>query len=137
MKVYIATAFGNFKQAEIAKRLLQELGHKCTARWIAVAKELNGNDAATVDPDLRKREAEKCLEDIDNLDTLLLLVPPEGGCGMWIELGYTLGLRGLYRPPRSCTHRILAVGHAKERTLFCELFQVDVYDSLEDAINAL
>lgn len=130
MKVYIATAFGNFEKAEMAERLLLETGHTSTASWISVAKKLNGDDKGNVGSDVRRREAESCLLDIKNSDALLLLVPSKGGCGMWVELGYMIGMRGVRA-------NVLAVGPAQDRTLFCELPRVKLFSSLKDAINSL
>jgi hypothetical protein len=132
MKVYIATAFELFKDAEHAVALLEKAGHTITASWIPTARSLNGSDKSTTDPDLRRKEAEICLKDIRKSDVLLLLAPAESGCGMWVELGYTLGLID-----SNWHKRVMMVGYGKERTLFCELNDVESYASVEDAIAAM
>lgn len=124
--VYVATRFDMWRDAEHAANLLWEAGHLCTARWIEIARKLDGVCAAVPVGDPKRRDnAAMDLADIDAANAFMLLAPPEGGTGCWIELGYAMAKN------KFC----IAVGPALERTVFCEL--IPVCETIEQAIARL
>lgn len=127
MNVYVATRFDNYTAAVLAHdQLLAEDHTPTSARWVSVARELKGDCAGVpIGDDRRLSEAQKDLDDIDRADALILLVPEQGGCGMWVELGYALA-RG---------KQVLCVGPALSRSIFCEL--VECYETVEQALEAI
>jgi hypothetical protein len=128
MNVYIATRFDWYHQAALARHLLTEAGHHVTSRWIDEAARLDGVCAAVPIGDPRRAaNARMDLDDLEAAEAILVLVPPEGGCGMWLELGYALALG----------KRVLMVGPARERTIFAEVAGVEVYGRLNEAVEAL
>ena len=131
MKVYIATRFGDYEKAQRVHGMLFQAGHEPTSSWVAIADGLNGEcERVEIGDPQRIANASHDLEDIDRSDALLVLVPEEGGTGMWIELGYAL-----WRDMDRGDIRILCVGPALARSVFCEL--CEVYDSVNHAIAAL
>ena len=137
--IYVATRFDNWREAEKTARALETKGHTCTSSWIKVARELDGEcDRVAVGTDRRRREAIQDLEDVAAADAILLLVPHAGGTGMWVEMGFALGHRWRVEdinPSASRTLRIICVGPARERTLFCEL--TENYPTVPKALEAL
>lgn len=126
MNVYVATRFNNYTAATLAHDQLLAAKHVPTSGWVSVAHELKGDcQAVPIGHPRRIGEAQQDLDDVERADALLLLVTDEGGCGMWIEFGYAMALG----------KRVVAVGPALSRTIFCEL--VDCYETVEQAIEAL
>jgi hypothetical protein len=125
-RVYVATRFGLWRDADRAHELLRAAGHEPTSGWVEIARELDGRcDAVPIGDPRRKRNAENDLRDLCSSDALLLLVPAHGGTGMWVELGYAI----------HCGMRCVCVGPALERTVFCEL--TENYATVEQAVEAL
>lgn len=111
MKVYIATAFSMWRAAQAARTMLEEAGHEVTSRWIDVAASFDGKEPPNMRSSERREHAEGDLEDLDEADTMILLVPPKGGTGCWIELGWSMA-QG--KP-------VVAVGDVAGRSVFGEL----------------
>lgn len=111
-RVYVATRFDWWPRAKEIHEALQLVGHEPMSRWIGIAERLNGQcDAIPMGSGERQFNALMDLSDIARSDVLLVLVPDDGGTGMWVELGYAYGLG----------KRIHCVGPAKSRTIFAEL----------------
>jgi hypothetical protein len=126
--IYIATRFDWYRQAALARHLLTEAGHHVTSRWIDEAARFDGVCAAVPIGDPRRAaNARMDLDDLEAAEAILVLVPPGGGCGMWLELGYAMALG----------KRVVMVGPARERTIFAELAGVEVFARLNEAVEAL
>ncbi len=136
MRVYVATRFGLWQDAHDANVALREAGHEPTSQWVAIAAELKGHcDAVPVGDPRRLANAKMDLGDLNRSDALIVLVPPDGGTGMWVELGYAIGLNAWsdFTPLR-----IVLVGGpmALDRCVFCELVD-DVVHTVGEAIALL
>ena len=125
MKVYIATAFSMWRNAQAARSLLEESGHEVTSRWIDVAASYDGKEPPGLSKAERRDHALGDLEDLDEADVLLLIVPPEGGTGCWWEVGHA----------RRGGQAVIAVGDICGRTIFGEL--VVSVDVVVDALPLL
>lgn len=132
-RVYIAARFADYEEAAAVREMLTAAGHKCTSRWIDIAAACNGN--AHVDPIgsvERQQAACDCYDDIDNSDALLVLMPRDGGAGLFCEMGYA---QALDRQSDGICMAVLTVGPARERTVFGEL--TEHYFTTADAIAAI
>ena len=139
MRVYIATSFSAWREAARVADLLAAAGHECTARWIETARELDGECARVPVGDPRRaREADIDLADVARSEAIVVLVPPSGGTGMWVELGYAMrgGARvlcvPLARESFNLAHAEIAV---MKRTIFLET--EEIYITAVDAVDAL
>lgn len=134
MRVYVATRFGHWRHAAAAHEALIAAGHVPTSQWVTIAADLNGQcDAVPVGDPQRLKNARMDLADLTRSEALLMLVPPDGGTGMWVELGFVLGLNSLAPSPRT----VILVGEAPlERTVFCELVD-DVVTTVAEAVALL
>ena len=128
--VYVATRFDCWLSAKVAVAALAAVGIKSTSNWIAVAEAILG-ECHSVSKETRQAEADQDLDDCYNSDAILLLVPPEGGCGMWVEMGYML------RRAEENGTRVVCVGPASTRCVFAELPHVKEFARLSDAIAYL
>lgn len=127
MKVYIATAFPNYRQAIECRDALRAAGHEVPASWISVAERFEGREPPNATEEDRCEAAATDLECINRANVLFLLVPESGGTGMWIEFGYALGW--------SEDILIYVIGDRK-RSIFCELAHA-WFDTFEEAIESL
>jgi len=90
MRVYVATAFVNWRAAYEAHQILEGVGCRVTsADWVEDAAALEGDDSEA--PEYRREAAARgCLAAIDRSDALVLIEPAEGGVGCFVEVGYAL-----------------------------------------------
>ena len=127
--VYVATSFLLWRNAERVAQLIEEHGHHSTSRWIAEARRLDGRESQIPIRDPRRLNAammDVC--DIHRSDTFLLIVPSEGGCGCWYELGVAT----------AAGKRVMVVGDADMalgRSIFLE--GRTIYPRAIDAVGAL
>ena len=75
MKIYIATAFGNAKEARGAANALEWLGHTITSRWISAA---GIGDAAATEDALATAHKQN-YEDLGSADLLLVMRASDSG----------------------------------------------------------
>lgn len=126
-RIYVATRFEMWRTALDVHEALRLVGHEPTSRWVGIAKSLDGQCDAVSSPGERRSNAQMDLKDIARSDVLLVLVPTEGGTGMWVELGYAYALG----------KRIHCVGPAKARTIFAELPGIKHHDVPLSALAAI
>jgi hypothetical protein len=132
MLVYVATKFDRWFDAALAHERLVLAGHEPTSRWVETAREVDGVcERVPVDDPRRAREAQMDLSDVMRSDAVIGLVPEAGGTGMWWEIGAAsaLAVNG--------DMRVILVGPALKRTIFAELPDVAVVDTVEEAIALL
>ncbi len=82
MRIYIAAKWEKQSQCRILRAILQHLKHTVTAQWLDEPAECTSEEAAIRD-----------LKDIDRSDAVVVVNQDEGGCGMWVEMGYALAQR--------------------------------------------
>lgn len=130
-KVYVATAFKEFKNAKEARKILKRNRIACTSRWIDVAANVVPK-AIDVPFEYLQKEAKNDVEDLHNSDALLLLVPEGGhkGRGMWFEMGVCF---------ESATP-IYCVGTAYKYCVFGALgseFDIYHFETVEQAVERI
>lgn len=137
MRVYVATKFTDWPKAKAAAELLEAAGHEVTSRWIGVAEDVSG-DTGEGGQARRHKEAWHDIEDMESSSAIIALVPEEGGCGMWAEVGFMLSRKlgqNIYSTPYT---RVIGVGPIRRRLIFGECHEVvEEYDTIEQAIEAL
>lgn len=126
MKVYVAAPFGEYVEVLRSCRRLHLNEHEPTASWGVIAAELNGVcEAVPIGDQRRLNNAHLDMHDVRRSDAVIVLVPESGGTGMWVEVGMAI----------AWGKRVLCVGPALERTIFCAL--CEVYETPEAALDAL
>lgn len=89
-KIYIACQ--NKDKAQELSKILETAGFTNVSSWV-----FGSPDWRVQKTDERKKQiASKCLKDVEIADALVA-ISPEGRCygGLWVELGYALGLNKL------------------------------------------
>lgn len=127
MKVYVASAWSDFRVARAAQNMLRALGHTISHDWTEHADEYATCDAASEEVRL-----ESAIADVHGVlvaDGFLLCAPAEGGSGCWTELGIALAggadLPG-YKPEDpiaevTAGRRVVVCGPGRDRNVFARL----------------
>jgi nucleoside 2-deoxyribosyltransferase len=89
MKIYIATALGNFQEARDWAEKFRAAGHKVTSKWI------DSVDSESIDPTLFESRYEiltSNLYDLKSADVVFVITRDESGKATYSEIGYALAL---------------------------------------------
>lgn len=92
MNVYIAAR--NINQAKAARKVVEEAGHTCCARWIDLSDPEKFGKGHDYTPKERALQASTCEEDVRKCDVLVHLSNPDyvGKGGRHFEAGMAFGL---------------------------------------------
>lgn len=141
MKVYLAgSSTGTNRTAvKMAMAGLRGVaGIEVTHDWIASIERVEAEQGLDVglDRDFRRECAEADLRGVRDADIVWVLIPSEGGAGLWIELGYALALRDTFvgRPrPRI----LVSPACRRARSIFLDLDAVVLFEEDEDVVSYL
>jgi hypothetical protein len=115
----------------LVKDKLEHAGHTVSSSWLGIAAELDGDCDRVRDSLDRMRNAQLDLAEVRAADVLVVLVPSEGGTGMWIELGYALGHHSI----RVMAATMYGGNDVRMRSVFLEL--VECFDDVDSLIKEL
>lgn len=87
MNIYVAAPWPRRAEAALVAKMLTDDGHRITHRWWEVEP---GDTGDNLDNEGYVEFAANDQLGVKNADALLLLVPKQGGCGMFVELGLAL-----------------------------------------------
>lgn len=109
MKIYIAAKFQEKERVRKLFKLVKDKGHKITADWTL---------HKSISPYIENQELSKdyAIEDINGVkdcDIFIQLSHPEGGIGVFIELGAAILSNIIYGKPK-----IFIIGDHNSRSMF-------------------
>lgn len=88
MKIYVAAKYPSKAIAERVAKTLEGDGHTITHKWWDVEES---GTLQTMERANMRRYASDDLVGVITADAVVVLVPDEGGVGMWVEAGAALG----------------------------------------------
>ena len=130
MDIYLAGRYGRREELAGYAKQLEAKGHHVTSRWLA-----GEHEAKDEKPTMMEAQgwAEHDLDDIEYADWLVAFTEgPEcthARGGRHVELGYAIALS------RYCFMRIVIIG--PRENVFCNLEEVEQFDSFEDFMGSL
>ena len=126
MKIYVASAWSDFRVARAAQNMLRAMGHTISHDWTEGADEYTSCEDAS--DEVCQQAAWDDEEGVLTAHAFLLCAPATGGSGCWTELGLA---RSIARATHA-VYPIVVCGPGRDRNIFARLGHR--LESVEEAV---